>query len=48
MVLSSSLYRWARLVRDLEVLLSGNPNKIAKRLVNKVIGRRVVSKMWIK
>jgi len=37
--LSSSLYRLARSVNDLEALSSGNPQRLARRAKNKVIGR---------
>jgi hypothetical protein len=33
------LYRLARLGRDAEVLASGDPAKVTRRLVNKAIGR---------
>lgn len=39
MKLRSLLYRWARLLGDVEALTSGNPKRIGKRLANKLIGR---------
>jgi hypothetical protein len=35
----SSLYRAARLANDVSVLASGNPNRIARRARNKIVGR---------
>lgn len=42
------LYSLARLLRDIEVLLSASPKKIGKRLVNKAIGRKLVRRVWWK
>ena len=44
--LVSSLYRLARLANDLATLASGNPKRIARRLKNKLVGRKLVSKVW--
>lgn len=49
MSLSSLLYRLARISRDanaIEKLTEGNPAPLEHRLVNKVIGRGIVSKLW--
>jgi hypothetical protein len=37
--LVSNMYRAARLANDLSVLASGNPNRIARRAKNKIVGR---------
>jgi hypothetical protein len=42
----SWLYKLARMLRDITVLVSGRPDKIAKRLVNKAIGRSIVRRLW--
>lgn len=42
----SLLYQLARLARDIQVLASGDPQKIGRRMVNKAIGRRVVRRLW--
>jgi hypothetical protein len=44
--LSSTLYKLSRLSRDVEVYSSGNPARIARRLKNKILGRKVVSRLW--
>ena len=45
---ASWLYSLARIFRDIEVLTSGDPKKIGRRIVNKTIGRKVVRRMWWK
>jgi hypothetical protein len=37
--LASNLYRAARLANDVSVLTSGDPNRIARRAKNKIVGR---------
>jgi hypothetical protein len=37
--LVSNMYRAARFANDLSVLASGNPNRIARRARNKIVGR---------
>lgn len=46
MKLVSFLYRLARVVNDLTTLATGNPAKIARRLKNKLIGRKLVRRVW--
>jgi hypothetical protein len=46
MKLTSWLYRMARLSRDAEVIASGNPNKMARRLKNKALGRTIVRRLF--
>lgn len=43
---SRDLYRLARLVRDLEVLASGDPKKIVRRIKNKIVGRQLGRAFW--
>jgi len=42
----SFLYQLARMANDVEKLSSGDPKKIARRTKNKVIGRKLVRKVW--
>lgn len=41
------LYRWARILGDVEALASGNPKRIAKRAINKGIGRKLIRRLWL-
>jgi hypothetical protein len=43
---SRPLYKASRKVRDIEVLASGNPAKIARRWKNKFLGRKIIRKFW--
>jgi hypothetical protein len=40
------LYKLARIANDIEKVSSGNPKRIARRAKNKVIGRKLVKKIW--
>ncbi|MCD6407112.1 hypothetical protein J7L81_04505 [Candidatus Aerophobetes bacterium] len=42
----SFLYRLARMANDIEKLSSGDPKRIARRMKNKYIGRKIVRKIW--
>jgi hypothetical protein len=46
--LVSSLYKIARIANDVSTLASGNPKRISRRLVNKMIGRKVASKLYLR
>lgn len=46
MELRSLLYRWARVLGDFEAVTSGNPKRMGKRLVNKLIGRKLARRLW--
>jgi hypothetical protein len=37
--IDSYLYKGSRTARDIEILLSGNPYRIIRRIKNKIIGR---------
>ena len=42
----SFLYKLARKLNDVKVVTSGNPGKIARRVKNKIIGRKLIRKIW--
>lgn len=46
MKLVSFLYKLARIANDAEKLKSGDPKKIARRVKNKIIGRKIIKKIW--
>ena len=46
MGMRSLLYLLARLLGDWSALSSGSPRKMARRIVNKAIGRGLVGRMW--
>lgn len=43
----SFLYLLARLLGDIQAIFSGNPKRIARRFGNKVIGQKVVRRLWL-
>lgn len=46
--LVSSLYKAARIANDFSTLASGNPKRIAKRVTNKIIGRKIAWRIFLK
>jgi len=44
--LVSFLYNLARNLNDISKLASGDPKKIARRVKNKIIGRKIIKKIW--
>ena len=44
--LVSFLYKLARQANDVKVITSGNPKRIARRVKNKIIGRKLIRKIW--
>ncbi|MCM8806217.1 MAG: hypothetical protein NC825_05765 [Candidatus Omnitrophica bacterium] len=40
------LYQLARMANDIETYSSGNPGKIARRIKNKIIGRKIGSRIY--
>lgn len=40
------LYRLARLLGDAQAIKSGKPKRVAKRAANKLIGRKLVRRLW--
>lgn len=46
MKLTSKLFRLARLSRDAEVIASGDPEKMARRIKNKLLGRSLVRRLF--
>jgi hypothetical protein len=43
---SSQLFKLSRLMRDTEVIASGDPRKMARRVKNKWLGRNVIRKLY--
>jgi hypothetical protein len=44
--LVSGLYKMARVANDISKVASGDPKKIIRRIKNKVIGRKLIRKIW--
>lgn len=44
--LISSLYKLARTANDIETVISLNPKRMARRIKNKVLGRKVAGKLF--
>ncbi|MBA7584164.1 hypothetical protein ES708_26117 [subsurface metagenome] len=44
--LVSFLYNLARKANDISKVASGDPKKITRRIKNKVIGKKLIRKIW--
>lgn len=44
--LVSFLYKLARVANDISKVTSGDTKKIGRRIKNKVIGRKLIRKIW--
>jgi len=44
--LVSFLYKAARLANDINKIKIGDPKKIARRIKNKILGRKIIRKIW--
>lgn len=42
----SFLYNLARMANDIEKIKTGGPEKITHRAKNKIIGRKLIKKIW--
>lgn len=46
MKITKLLYKLARISRDIEVVASGNPKKVVRRVKNKILGRKLIRRLW--
>ena len=46
--LRKDAYGLGRLLGDMSAVSSGKPSKMGKRLVNKAVGRNLISRLWWK
>jgi len=46
--ITSLLFKMARLAADGSAITSGRPKKAARRLINKQVGKRVGSKLYLR
>ena len=46
--ITRAAYRIARLLNDLTTLASGNPRRIGRRLFNKVLGRAILPRLFLR
>ena len=44
--LISFLFNLARRLNDVSKVASGDPKKMARRIKNKIIGRKLIKKIW--
>jgi len=44
----SALYKLARQLTDIKALSSGSPVKIINRIINKLIGRKIIKRLYRK
>ena len=44
--LVSFLFNLARRLNDVSKVASGDPKKITRRIKNKIIGRKLIKKIW--
>jgi len=42
----SFLYNLARVANDVEKIKSGDPGNITRRVKNKILGRKIIKKIW--
>jgi len=42
----SFLYKLARQANDVKVITSGDLKKVARRVKNKIIGRKIIRRIW--